>query len=385
MSNAMVLLFTMILLITSDKNMSEDDCNRLNSTQPCCYNQYLNEATNRCVECRDGSIGWNCNMTCVRGYYGHFCKSECKCLSSLCDSATGCVQRNKTVKVSILHQTIYTQQMTFSSPIPTLQSTLQETTELQNVHTVSTQAADQRIHKTPNHSNDWLFVFLLLIGSLASIFIGGSLIYFRPILKRLMTKKEYHNQEIESTNPANGLIETASANVPVVTFSNVDERSSNYEAIRYSQFMSCKHSSHELRSSSSGRAKNSYEMRGFRSVVYDNSSNNDEGDYSRLLLRKNRSIFAADNNILLEEGEYAYLQTQDTARPKPDFAIRRIVLLINAATISITKNPRTPAKHVLREDSDGTVNRIVRWDFTGTYVGVIVSATVQRVITRQAV
>ena len=129
--------------------------------------------------------------------------------------------------------------------------------------------------------------------------------------------------EIESTNPANGLIETASAHVPVVTFSNVDERSSNYEAIRYSQFMSCKHSSHELRSSSSGRAKNSCEMGGFRSVVYDNLRNNDQGDYRRLLLRKNRSICAANNNILLEEGEYAYLQTQDTARPKPDFAIRR--------------------------------------------------------------
>ena len=129
--------------------------------------------------------------------------------------------------------------------------------------------------------------------------------------------------EIESTNPANGLIETASAHVPVVTFSNVDERSSNYEAIRYSQFMSCKHSSHELRSSSSGRAKNSCEMGGFRSVVYDNVSNNDEGDYSRLLLRKNRSICAAKNNILLEEGEYAYLQAQNTSRPKPDFAIKR--------------------------------------------------------------
>ena len=129
--------------------------------------------------------------------------------------------------------------------------------------------------------------------------------------------------EIESTNPANGFIDTASVNVPVVTFSNADERSSNYEAIRYSRFMSCKHSSHELRSSSSGRAKNSCEMGGFRSVVYDNLSNNDEGDYSRLLLRKNRSICAANNNILLEEGEYAYFQTQDTARPKPDFAIRR--------------------------------------------------------------
>ena len=129
--------------------------------------------------------------------------------------------------------------------------------------------------------------------------------------------------EIESTNPANGLIETASANVPVVTFSNVDERSSNYEAIRYSRVMPCKHSSHELRSSSSGRAKTSCEIGGFRSVFYDNLSNNDEGDYSRLLLRKNRSIFAANNNILLEEGEYAYLQTQDTARPKPDFAIMR--------------------------------------------------------------
>ena len=102
---------------------------------------------------------------------------DVKCISSVLSSLFS-------VKVSILHQTIYTQQMTFSSPIPTLQSTLQETTELQNVHTVSTQAADQRIHKTPNDSNDWLFVFLLLIGSLASIFIGGSLIYFRPILKR---------------------------------------------------------------------------------------------------------------------------------------------------------------------------------------------------------
>nr|XP_022340388.1 uncharacterized protein LOC111135010 isoform X1 [Crassostrea virginica] len=322
MSSAMVLLFTMILLITFDKAVSEEDCNRL-PTLPCCYNQYLNETTVQCVECRDGSIGWNCNMTCVLGYYGHFCKSVCKCDSSLCDPATGCVQRNKAEEVSILHQTMYTQQMTFSSPILTLQSTLQESTEPQNVHTVSTQAADQRIHKTSNDSNDWLFVFLFLIGSLASISIGGSLIYFRPILKRLMTKKEYHNQEIESTNPANGLIETASALVPVVTFSNVDERSSNYEAIRYSQFMSCKHSSHELRSSSSGRANNSCEMGGFRSVVYDNVSNNDEGDYSRLLLRKNRSIFVANNNILLEEGEYAYFQTQDTTRPKPDFAIRR--------------------------------------------------------------
>ncbi|XP_078338186.1 uncharacterized protein LOC111135012 [Crassostrea virginica] len=322
MSSAMVLLFTMILLITFDKAVSEEDCNRL-PTLPCCYNQYLNETTVQCVECRDGSYGWNCNITCVRGYYGHFCKSECKCKAFLCDSATGCVQRNKTAEVSNLHQTLYNHQMTFSSPIPTIQSTLQETTEPENVHTESTQAADQRMQKTSNDSNDWMFVFLFLIGSLASIFIGGSLIYFRPILKRLMTKKEYHNREIESTNPANGLVETASVNVPVITFSNVDERSSNYEAIRYSQFMSCKHSSHELRSSSSGRAKTSCEMGGFRSVVYDNSSKNDEGDYSRLLLRKNRSIFVADNNILLKEGEYAYLQTKDTAISKPDFAIRR--------------------------------------------------------------
>nr|XP_022340394.1 uncharacterized protein LOC111135012 isoform X1 [Crassostrea virginica] len=294
MSSAMVLLFTMILLITFDKAVSEEDCNRL-PTLPCCYNQYLNETTVQCVECRDGSYGWNCNITCVRGYYGHFCKSECKCKAFLCDSATGCVQRNKTAEVSNLHQTLYNHQMTFSSPIPTIQSTLQETTEPENVHTESTQAADQRMQKTSNDSNDWI----------------------------LMTKKEYHNREIESTNPANGLVETASVNVPVITFSNVDERSSNYEAIRYSQFMSCKHSSHELRSSSSGRAKTSCEMGGFRSVVYDNSSKNDEGDYSRLLLRKNRSIFVADNNILLKEGEYAYLQTKDTAISKPDFAIRR--------------------------------------------------------------
>nr|XP_022340395.1 uncharacterized protein LOC111135012 isoform X2 [Crassostrea virginica] len=252
-------------------------------------------ATFASKECRDGSYGWNCNITCVRGYYGHFCKSECKCKAFLCDSATGCVQRNKTAEVSNLHQTLYNHQMTFSSPIPTIQSTLQETTEPENVHTESTQAADQRMQKTSNDSNDWI----------------------------LMTKKEYHNREIESTNPANGLVETASVNVPVITFSNVDERSSNYEAIRYSQFMSCKHSSHELRSSSSGRAKTSCEMGGFRSVVYDNSSKNDEGDYSRLLLRKNRSIFVADNNILLKEGEYAYLQTKDTAISKPDFAIRR--------------------------------------------------------------
>ena len=102
---------------------------------------------------------------------------DAKCISSVLSSSFS-------VEVSNLHQTVYNQQMTFSSPISTIQSTVQETTEPQNVHTESTSAADQRIHKTSNDSNDWLFVFLFLIGSLASIFIGGSLIYFRPILKR---------------------------------------------------------------------------------------------------------------------------------------------------------------------------------------------------------
>ncbi|XP_056008537.1 protein draper-like [Ostrea edulis] len=56
----------------------------------CCLNYYKHR-NGSCVECPLGTYGVNCSETCVRGYYGKLCLSECECSVHKCDKKYGCL------------------------------------------------------------------------------------------------------------------------------------------------------------------------------------------------------------------------------------------------------------------------------------------------------
>lgn len=97
--------------------------------------------------------------------------------------------------------------------------------------------------------------------------------------------------------------------------STVIERSPNLENIRYSRHSQNSINFHEIVSSTT-------EI-GTRRLMCDETTNLEEDDYSRLVLRQAPSLGAAISSILMEEGEYSYLQPKNTVRPNPDAVISR--------------------------------------------------------------
>ncbi|XP_052718670.1 multiple epidermal growth factor-like domains protein 11 [Crassostrea angulata] len=84
--------FSVFLILHIFLKVSADDCHRINRT--CCYNEHVDNNTNECVACMNGSFGWNCESPCVTGYYGFLCKTPCECLHHFCDKETGCQSKH---------------------------------------------------------------------------------------------------------------------------------------------------------------------------------------------------------------------------------------------------------------------------------------------------
>ena len=84
------------------------------------------------------------------------------------------------------------------------------------------------------------------------------------------------------------------------SLATIIERSSNLENIRYSRHSQDSINFHEFVSSPS-------EI-GTRRLMFDEAKNDEDDDYSRLVLRQAHSLGAAISSILMEEGEYSYLQ-----------------------------------------------------------------------------
>ena len=100
------------------------------------------------------------------------------------------------------------------------------------------------------------------------------------------------------------------------SLATVIERLSNLENIRYSRHSQNSINFHEFVSSPS-------EI-GTRRLMFDEAKNDEDDDYSRLVLRQAPSFGAAISSILIEEGEYSYRQPKkDTIRPNPDVVISR--------------------------------------------------------------
>lgn len=73
-------------------------------------------------------------------------------------------------------------------------------------------------------------------------------------------------------------------------------------------------------------------MTGLLSVIYDNYNDDDE-DYSRLILKQNLSTCIPKRNILLEDEGYAFLQTSDIRELKTDIVVQQHQSLPSFATI----------------------------------------------------
>lgn len=55
----------------------------------------------------NGRFGWNCESSCLTGYYGFLCQTPCECLHHLCDKETGChSQQNETSATNYTPSTI---------------------------------------------------------------------------------------------------------------------------------------------------------------------------------------------------------------------------------------------------------------------------------------
>lgn len=126
----------------------------------------------------------------------------------------------------------------------------------------------------------------------------------------------YINIGSESTVSRDVTHEPVSYSLAVASMSTVTERSSNLENIRYSRHSQNSINFHELVSSPT-------EI-GTRRLMFDEAKNDEDDDYSRLVLRQAPSLGAAISSILMEEGEYSNLQPKkDTIRPNPDVVISR--------------------------------------------------------------
>ncbi|XP_048753203.2 uncharacterized protein LOC125664471 [Ostrea edulis] len=305
--------YIMAEILRQGEGSSKDECNKFNST--CCYNQFFDTDTDSCVECALGSFGWNCDEQCINGFYGFLCKRECKCDAHLCDSARGCTTSdheyntnettsfNNTTVEAISHLTMPPNDSTvevisYSTMSPndsTVKSISKEAgpTEVpdKNVQTkfrfnptriIHPREDFPNIHSYHHDSNQWMSVSFLLIGSLATIFIFGILVYLRTTKR--CNYRSYHprlgdnviQQDVDDEDPAD-------------TTLAAEEQSDDYAEIRYSQFNVCSGTFPQFHNSSCASGEIGACGIGLvtKQNVYDRYDNDCE--YSRLQLRKKQS------------------------------------------------------------------------------------------------
>ncbi|XP_062572780.1 multiple epidermal growth factor-like domains protein 10 isoform X1 [Saccostrea cucullata] len=152
--------------------MTSSSC-RKQSGLPCCYNQYLDQNSNICIECPVGSFGWNCHQRCPSGYYGLLCRSACECPASDCHNVTGCIREKRTsfpsLSTGTTYKTIKISEWTHIAG------------NLQNTTTPRPFPAKQHVqNKNINHHDDtWIALSSLLIGTMVTIILIGCFLYFR--------------------------------------------------------------------------------------------------------------------------------------------------------------------------------------------------------------
>ncbi|XP_065933897.1 uncharacterized protein [Magallana gigas] len=280
-------------------------CNRGYTT--CCYNEYFNEISKECTVCKNGSIGWNCGTPCKTGYYGYLFQTPCECKAHLCDIQTGCQSsQNETSPLKTLN-TIST---AFSKNVFT------ESTDQKGIHERSVSA----VRKKPIQSNEkqpWLLVSFLLIGSLTTFVVGGTLFYLKKgCIRRFM--------ELTPGRPIGLHQGSRTNNSPNIV------RCSGYDDIRLSQMIRNSDISDDFYSTSSRKriTSNSVKSKHLLSIIH-GSNHEDNDDFSRLRLRRTQSTC---KNIAFEDDGYAFLQLSITEL-KPDLVIRRHRSLPSISTI----------------------------------------------------
>lgn len=139
------------------------------------------------------------------------------------------------------------------------------------------------------------------------------------------------------------------------------DRDSGYDEIRYSQLIRNSNICAEVRASSSANRMAGYSSKSqyVLSVINDNYDDDNE-DYSRLLLKQNQGTCIPERNILLEDEGYAFLQTSDIKELKPDFAVQKHRSLPRFASIQNQISP-TEFKPLTRCLSENNILRLKRF------------------------
>lgn len=236
----------------------------------------------------NGSMGWNCETPCPTGFYGYLCKTACECNAHLCDKEIGCQPRhNETTIIRTNSHTVTTLSTIISQENASQKEFIETSDRRRDISGTSVPSSERRLQDSMSTP------ILFFIGSVTTVFIGGTFIYFRKRFKRIC-----FNRYLGRTQPINRTPPT--------------DRDSGYDEIRYSQLIRNSNICAEVRASSSANGMAGYSTKSqyVLSVIYDNY-NDDIEDYSRLLLKQNHGTCLPKRNILFEDEGYAFLQTSD--------------------------------------------------------------------------
>lgn len=242
--------------------LSSKECNRINTT--CCYNEYLDTGTGKCLICRHGSIGLNCETPCMSGFYGFLCSTPCECVAHLCDKETGCQPRqNKT-------------------------------------------SNDVSDNATKNH--DWIAASLSIMMLIVVSIICAIVLYFRRKIKRYLKRSVNLCLGKEATTSQELTIVQPQDCVPVEIVDNENDLSPDYDDIRYSQCIrSSRFNCGDSPLCGNKMERNLVEAKLPHITGFHNADNKVE-DYSRLLLRKNTNTCILLKTAITEDEGYAFLQ-----------------------------------------------------------------------------
>lgn len=132
------------------------------------------------------------------------------------------------------------------------------------------------------------------------------------------------------------------------TRTSATDRDSSYDEIRYSQLLRNSNICAEVGASSPGYSSKSQYL---LSVIYDNYDDDNE-DYSRLLLKQNQSTCIPKRKNILEDEGYAFLRTSDIKELKSDILIQKHRSLPTFATIhnQISSTDFKPLSRCLSEN-----------------------------------
>ncbi|XP_034339481.2 uncharacterized protein [Magallana gigas] len=230
---------TLFLFIRHTKENLE--CNKL--ANPCCVNQYLNEANNSCSECPYGSFGINCKSSCPTGYYGRLCRSICECNVSECHHVTGCETTNDTNS-----GTISIKSVTAQTELLQLSTIANVTGEVSTYQDTKLRVVDRHIHTEDDHTSPVPSIWFILLGSLSSLCIIGCILFIPSQKKKLTFIGTQRFSGIRrvflscfNQDPQQELIQESEdielSNVNRTRVCGQEEDDSPYSEIRYSQFI----------------------------------------------------------------------------------------------------------------------------------------------------